>query len=286
MGFVTTELAAPGTAPRTLADEVAWATRSLEELGSDTPRLDAEVLMAYSLGIDRTALMLRLRDWVTPDQRTRYLSIVARRASHEPVAYILGKKGFRHIELAVDPRVLIPRPETELLVEVAIEGIGEGWRVADVGTGSGAVALALKQERPDLVVTGIDVSSGALSLAQLNAARLRLDVRWVQADLLDDGVYDAVVANLPYVAADAVLPPDVVLFEPASALFAGSEGLDAIRRLLRLLRDRHSVRFVALEIGFDQGAAVVSLVEEAGFAAVEVRQDLAGLDRVVAGSRS
>jgi release factor glutamine methyltransferase len=280
--------AGAGTA-RTLRDELDWATRSLQEVGSDTPRLDAELLLARALGIDRTALMMRSGEWVTPDVRTLYLSLVARRASHEPVAYILGRKGFRHLDLAVDPRVLIPRPETELLVETAVSMVPSGARVADVGTGSGAVALALKDERPDLDVTGIELNAGALSLAQLNAARLRLDVRWVLADLLDEGFeYDAVVANLPYVADDAVLPPDVLNYEPASALFAGVDGLDVIRRLLALLAlggGRDGVRLVALEIGFDQGTAVASLVAAAGFDVVEVRQDLAGLDRVVVGQR-
>jgi release factor glutamine methyltransferase len=270
---------------RALRDDLDWAVESLRDVGCDTPRLDAEVLLAHVLGTDRTGLVLRGDERLSGEQRTRYLALLTRRVSREPIAYILGRRDFRRLNLAVDQRVLIPRPETELLVEVALE-LPAGARVVDVGTGSGAVALALKDERPDLVVTGIELEPGALKLARLNSSRLHLDVSWVQADLLDDGRYDAVVANLPYVAEGAVLPPEVRDYEPSTALFAGPDGLDAIRRLARQLSDgRASVRFVALEIGFDQGAAVAELVASAGFRSVAVRQDLAGLDRVVVGSR-
>ena len=270
---------------RTLADEIAWATGSLQEVGVDSPRLDAELLLAHLLRIDRTALLLRAGEPVSSDVRTLYLALVARRARYEPIAYILGKRGFRRLDLAVDARVLIPRPETEHLVEAIVELAPQGARVADVGTGSGAVALALADERPDLQVTGIDISAGALAVAKLNGARRRLDVRWVCADLLDDGEYDVIAANLPYIADDALLPPDVARWEPAKALQGGPDGLDQIRRLLALVSARPAVSLLALEIGYDQGAAVSALAREAGFGQVEVRADLAGLDRVVIGRR-
>ncbi len=268
---------------RTIRDELRWAAQSLAEVGCDTPHLDAEVILARVLGTDRTGLVLRGGEPLSPDERTRYLALVARRASREPVAYITGKRAFRNLELSVDPRVLIPRPETELLVEAAL-GLPTGARVADVGTGSGAVALALKQERPDLAVTGIDIDAGALSVARMNGTRHRLAVTWARHDLLDDGAYDAVVANLPYVAPDDLLPPDVAHYEPRLALLAEGDGLAVIRRLIRQVADRRSIAFLALEIGAAQGAAVRALTEEAGFTA-EVRQDLAGLDRVVVGRR-
>ena len=162
----------------------------------------------------------------------RFWALVARRAASEPIAYILGRRAFRHLELAVDRRVLIPRPETELLVEVGLT-LPPGASVVDVGTGSGAVALALKDERPDLRVVGVDISADAVAVARANAARLGLDVRMFTGDLLGGmGRPDAVLANLPYVEDDATLPPDVVRFEPPGALFGGRDGLDLVRRLV------------------------------------------------------
>lgn len=269
---------------RTLADELAWGTTSLEEVGIDTARLDAELLMGHLLKLDRAALVLRAGDRINGDQRTRYLALVARRAGFEPIAYITGKQAFRHIDLAVDARVLIPRPETELLVELGLE-LGPAAAVVDVGTGSGAIALALKAERPDLQVTGLELSTGALTLARFNAQRLRLEVGLAQSDLLDDGDYDAVLANLPYVSADAPLPPDVANFEPASALRGGADGLDVVRRLLAQVSGRDRITLIGLEIGFEQGPATAALVREAGFTSVEIRRDLAGHDRVVVGRR-
>lgn len=270
---------------RTLADELAWATASLAEVGIDTARLDAELLMAHLRGGDRARLILDADVRADGDLRTRYLALVARRAGHEPIAYITAKQGFRHLELAVDPRVLIPRPETELLVEVGLE-LPAGARVVDVGTGSGAIALALKQERPDLAVTGLELSEAALALARHNAARLRLEVAFSASDLLDDGDYDAVLANLPYITDGEPLPPSVAAFEPARALYGGPDGLRVIRALCAQLADRPGVGAVALEIGATQGEAVAGLLTAAGFGAVEVRTDLAGLDRVVIGRRT
>jgi release factor glutamine methyltransferase len=267
-----------------LRDEIAGATASLAEVGCDSPRLDAELLLAYVLGVDRAQLVVRGDEEAGPDDRTRYLALLTRRAKREPMAYILGYKPFRNITLAVDPRVLIPRPETELLVEVGL-ALPQGARVADIGTGSGAVALALKQERPDLRLVGGDASSGALSVARMNAQRLALQVEWVQGDLLDDIDCDAVLANLPYIADDELLPPEVALYEPHSALLGGPDGLDLVRRLIEQAGERSQVSFVALEIGHTQADATAALLEEAGFGNVERFRDLAGHQRVVVGRR-
>ena len=208
---------------------------------------------------------------------------MARRAAREPVAYILGRKDFRRISLAVDPRVLIPRPETELLVEVGLS-LERGARVADVGTGSGAVALACKDERPDLDVWGIDLSKAAIAVARDNALRLGLAAEFVVGDLLEGASvgFDAVLANLPYVADGADLGPEISRYEPAGALFAGPDGLDVIRRLVGML---DGVSVVALEVGFDQAGAVAELVVAAGFGSVQRPRDLAGHERVVVGRR-
>jgi release factor glutamine methyltransferase len=268
---------------RTLSDELAWGTSSLEEVGIGTARLDAEVLLAYVLKADRAALIMRANEPVNGDDRTRYLALVSRRAAYEPVAYIVNKQAFRYIDLAVDQRALIPRPESEGLVELGLT-LAEGARVVDIGTGSGAVALALKHERPDLEVTGLEVSAGALDLAQHNAMRLRLDVRFGLSDLLDDGEYDAVLANLPYIKDGEILEPSISNFEPGLALYGGADGLDLVRRLLQQAAERPSITMVALEIGWAQGPATEAAVIAAGFTA-EITHDLAGHDRIVVGRR-
>jgi release factor glutamine methyltransferase len=214
---------------------------------------------------------------------------VRRRAvDREPVAYILGRRGFRRLELAVDQRVLVPRPETELLVEVGL-GLPAGARVLDVGTGSGAVALALKDERPDLQVTGSDVSTAALELAEANAQTLGLDVRWLHADLLTDVEenFDAILSNPPYVAESerAALAPEIVRHEPPGALFAGPDGLDVIRALLAQLAELPDVRFLGLEVGAGQAQAVADLTRAAGFDAIRFERDLARIQRVVVAER-
>ena len=273
----------PIAAALSVGAAVSTATARLEAAGVDTPRLDAELLLAEVLHTDRAELFMRAAQAVDPAAMERFESLLGRRAAREPVAYILGRRAFRHIELAVDRRVLIPRPETEMLVDVGL-GLAAGAAVIDVGTGSGAVALALKQERPDLGVVGCDVDVGALAVARENAVRLGLDVRFAEADLLDGvgGRIDAVLANLPYVAEGAPLAPEITLYEPAGALYAGVDGLDVIRRLVTQL-DRVSV--VALEVGFDQAPEVTALLRDAGFATLESLPDLAGHERVVMGRR-
>jgi release factor glutamine methyltransferase len=268
----------------TLREEIAGATASLEEMGCDSPRLDAELLLAHVLGVDRAQLVLRANEEARGDVRTRYLALLTRRVKREPIAYIFGRKDFRNLTLAVDARVLIPRPETELLVEVGLE-LPAGATVADIGTGSGAVALALKQERPDLKLIGVDISPGALSVARMNSQRLSLEVEWVQGDLLDGISCDALLANLPYIADDDLLPPEVARYEPSGALLGGTDGLDIVRRLITQAGEQPRVKLIALEIGHTQADATAALLEQAGFGQVERRRDLAGHERVVLGRR-
>jgi release factor glutamine methyltransferase len=199
---------------------------------------------------------------------------IRRRAMREPVAYILGHQAFRHIELQVDARVLIPRPETELLVECSVQ-MEEGANVHDLGTGSGAIALAIKQERPDMRVTGSDTSTAALEVARSNAKTLRLDVEF---DPEPKWAVDLVVANLPYVRDDEwdSLQPEIRLYEPRSALTSGADGLDAIRALVA---DAPAGTQLALEHAPAQAAEVRSLLVGG-----ETLQDLSGRDRVTLGS--
>ena len=262
------------------------ATARLQQASSDTPRLDAELLLAEVLDGGRERLILERDLSLDRAQVDRFDELLARREGREPIAYILGRRAFRYLTLTVDRRVLIPRPETELLVEAAL-GVAEGATVLDVGTGSGAVALALKHERPDLYVAGIDISPDAVTVARANAAALNLDVSFMVGDLLGDARPDAVLANLPYVPDGAELIDDVARYEPPGALRGGADGLDPIRRLIGLIAARPPVgrpALLALEIGADQGPAVADLVATAGYPRVRVTTDLAGLDRLVVGS--
>ncbi len=258
------------------------ASARLAAAGCDTPRLDAEVLLGFVLDCSRAGLVMRGSEALAPESAADFAALLARREAREPVAYITGVKEFRRICLAVDRRVLIPRPETELLVEVGCSA-ARGARVVDVGTGSGAVALALKDERPDLSVRGVDVSEDALAVACSNAERLELDVEFVLADLLeDDADHDVVLANLPYVRSGEALEPEIALYEPAGALFAGADGLEVVRRLVAML---DGALLVALEVGFDQADEVEALLHGAGFGSVQRLRDLAGHERVVVARR-
>jgi release factor glutamine methyltransferase len=275
------------------------ATEALGAVGIDTPRLDAELLLAAATGLDRAALAADPD--LEPAASRLFGEQVRRRLRREPVAYILGTKGFRRLELEVDRRVLVPRPETELLVELALE---EGARrVLDVGTGSGAIALAVADELPEAAVAATDTSPGALEVARANAARLGLAERVrFEAGTIPEGMsFDLVLANLPYVAEREwpALEPEVTQWEPREALLAGPDGLDAYRALLTpggclsvriadqtttasVGSDRRTTT-VAVEVGEGQAMAVAELVRGAGLAEIEVRKDLAGVERVVVG---
>lgn len=260
---------------------LAEAARRLAPV-SDSPRLDAELLLAHAIGINREALLLRLRDHTVP---VGFEQLVARRLTHEPVAYIVGHRDFWTIELAVGPDVLIPRPDSETLIEAAVGHFGsKGPRaVLDLGTGSGALLLAALAEWPDAIGLGIDASAGAVAVARINADRLgmsgRAEIReggWAEAAA---GTFDLVLCNPPYIGEDEPLPIDVVRFEPATALFAGTDGLDDYRTLASLLRLPPD-GIACFEIGSSQATSVSSLFRARNFRTI-VKQDLAGRDRCV-----
>ena len=258
-----------------------------EKRGVDSPRLDAEVLMASALSVERGMLYARYDQPLLPAELEKIRSLVKRRANGEPVAYILGEREFYSLPLHVSNKVLIPRPDTETLVEVALERIAtiKDPRIVDVGTGSGAIALALKKERPDAVVTASDVSREALAVARQNAARLGLELRCLESDLLAsiDGPYELVVANLPYIPS-AQLPSlmrEVKNHEPAVALDGGPDGFALIRRLSAdLPRVMAPGGIVALEAGHDQLEAVAALLGEASLVEIRVKKDYGGQPRV------
>jgi release factor glutamine methyltransferase len=260
----------------TARDALDAATTALEAAGCMTPRLDAELLIADALGVPREELFLDPDMEIPPSAARVIAEHVRRRNEREPVAYILGKKGFRNIELKVDRRVLVPRPESELLVEAALD-LPEGARVHDVGTGSGAIALALLDERPDLRVTASEVSPEAADLARENAELLGLPLEVEVADGLPPGDYDLVIANLPYVRDDRwdELMPEINRYEPRVALTGGEDGLDFIRELVEAVP---SGTRVALEHADDQAEEVRGMLDEA-----VSYPDLSNWDRITVG---
>lgn len=263
----------------TVRDALDGAQTAIAASGSATARLDAELLLAHVLSVDRTRLFLDSGLTVEGPAVRAYQDLVRRRSvGREPVAYLLGRKGFRRLELEVDRRVLIPRPETEHAVEAVAELAPQGARVVDVGTGSGAIALALCDERPDLALTGSDISGDALAVARANAARLGLAAEFVAADGVPPGEWDVVVSNPPYVAhGDPRVAPDVRAHEPHAALYAGPDGLDVIRRLVAGV----PAPLLVLEVGEGQAPEVARLAKEAGYPRVAARGDLAGIERIV-----
>ena len=268
-------------ASTTVREALDSAIIALSAAGCETPRLDAEVLLATALGVDRGMLIADPRRELTGEQARWFMDAARRRREREPVAYIVGAKGFRRLELRVDRRVLIPRPETEHLVEAAL-ALPRGARVVDVGTGSGAVALALKHERPDLVMFATDVSADALDVARANARRLGLDVSFVLGGLTAGLEVDAVVANPPYVEQHANLMPEIARYEPPLALFGGRDGLAVVRELIRDVR----APYLALEHGEGQAGAIEALARAEGFERFERVRDLAGIERVLVAHRA
>jgi release factor glutamine methyltransferase len=278
----------------TIERVLKWTVEHFTERGLPTARLDAEVMLASVLGRDRVFLYTHFDQPLGADELARYRELIKRRLVGEPVAYLVGKREFHSLLLDVDARVLVPRPDTETLVEVALAlALPEAARVVDVGTGSGAVALAIKKARGDLEVLAIDRSPDAAEVARANAARLGLAVEVVIGDLLAPvaarAPFALVVSNPPYIPTRdlASLPPEVKK-EPRAALDGGADGLDIIRRLIAeappLLGEGG---VVALEVGQGQAPAVVALFAGDGrYAPAETRKDLATIVRVVSARKS
>ncbi len=266
----------------TVAEVLRGATGYLAARGVDSPRVDAELILARALGLARIELYTQHDRPLNEAERATARELVQRRGRREPLAYVLGDWDFRRLTLKTDPRALVPRPETELLVErcLALLAEFEAPRVVDVGTGTGAIALAIKQERPDATVVATDSSPDALALARENAAATGLEIELVEADLLEgvDGSFQLVVSNPPYVLADEVdgLPPEVRDWEPRGALV--DEG-----QTVRLIDAARGVLdgWLVLEIHEARAAVVVSTLETTAYETVSVVNDLAGRERFV-----
>ena len=265
-----------------LGEVLKLSAEYLERKGVDSPRLDAELLLGKALGLSRLDLYLHHDRPLTPAERDAARELVRRRGEREPLAYVLGEWGFRRLTLRCDPRALVPRPETEVVVERCLEllhGV-EAPRVLDVGTGSGAIALALADEHPGARVTGLDSSPGALALARENAEATGFAIELVEGDALaglPPGPWDLVVSNPPYVLPGEELPPELG-FEPGGALI--SEGhTEAIARHAR--ESLHGP--LVLEVHSEHAEKVVSLLASLGYREARITSDLAGRDRVVEG---
>jgi len=265
----------------TVTEALADAARRLSVV-SDTPRLDAELLMAHALGLTRDRLLL---DPPRQEAPPALVAMLERRLAHEPIAYIIGHREFWTIDLAVGPGVLIPRPDSETLIEAAVVhfGLAGPRSVLDLGTGSGALLLAALAQWPQATGLGVDTSEAALAVARGNAERLGLASRaridrgsW---DAASRGDFDLILCNPPYIETGAVLPPDVADYEPASALYAGGDGLDDYRQIAPLLR-LPTGGIACVEIGATQAQAVRTLFAAAGFL-TRVNTDLAGHDRCI-----
>lgn len=277
----------------TIARALAQSTSALQAT-SESPRLDAEVLLAQVLGRSRARLLGHPRESLAPDSARRFATLVERRHAGEPIAYLTGRREFWSLDLVVTIDTLIPRPETERLVEAALDRVSrdEFATIADIGTGAGPVALALAHERPRALVLGTDRSPSAAAVARANAARLKIgNASFIVADAcaaLGRHGWSVIVSNPPYVAEhDPHLEADGVRFEPREALLAGPAGLSMLETLARQGPSRLAPGgWLALEHGSDQGSAVRRLLADAGLEAIETVRDLSGNERVTVGRRA
>lgn len=262
--------------------------RAMASLPGDSPKLDAEVLLGFVLGQSRTYLYTWPERELSATQQSLLEELVARRASGTPVAYLVGEREFWSLPLQVNEHTLIPRPETELLVEQALARLPRSGRALDLGTGTGAIALALVSERPDAEIWAVDASREALKVARANVERLGLPVQLVHSDWfaqLSGQRFHLIVSNPPYIAeADPHLGQGDVRFEPLTALASGRDGLADIRQIVaRAPAHLHPGGWLLFEHGYDQGAPVRELLTRAGFSSVETVQDYGGNDRVTLG---
>jgi release factor glutamine methyltransferase len=269
--------------------------RRLEAAGIETPVFDARLLVEAGAGVSRLDIVTDPRRPVTDEQVAAVDALVRRREAREPVGHIIGRRHFWTLDLFVSPAVLIPRPETELLVETVLHAIAPDApaRVLDLGIGSGAISLAILSERKNATCVGVDISDGALAVAQANADALgvadRLELKHGGWDVSLDGAFDLVLSNPPYVATNDIdtLAPEVARFEPRLALDGGPDGLDAYRAIIaRLPHLLPPGGVFAFEVGQGQAEAVTALTQAAGLSAEPPRRDLAGIPRVVWGRRA
>jgi release factor glutamine methyltransferase len=273
-----------------VGEVVRRATEYLAGKGVDSPRLDAEHLLGKALGLSRIELYMHLDRPLTDAERDAYRELIRRRGEREPLAYVLGEWDFRRLTLTVDRRALVPRPETEVVVERALELLDGKPEpdVLDVGTGTGAIALSIKDERPGARVTAMDLSRGALELAAENSRRTGLDVRLVEQDLVNGfgtDAYDLVVSNPPYVSPEEFdsLQPEVRDWEPRQAFVGTTQTRDVARHALTALRPGG---YLVVEVADERADDAASMLEQLGYEDVLLSLDLTGRERIAEGRRS
>jgi len=280
----------------TIGSLIKWATEDFRARGIENPRLDAELLVAHALGIDRTRVIIDSARPLEAAELAKLRELVKRRRSHEPVAYLRGMREFYGLPFRVDRRVLIPRPDTEALVDVALarsSHVSLSMRLLDLCTGSGCVAITIARQRPTARVLATDISADALAVARENALRLgAYNVAFLKSDLFaaipKDSRFDVITANPPYIATSEIetLSPDIRDFEPREALDGGPDGLDIIRRIVAeapAFLDRDGV--LAMEIGAGEAEATRALFEQHGYRDIRIDRDYGKIERVASGVR-
>jgi release factor glutamine methyltransferase len=287
-------LLAEAEAPKTwtIGEIVKWATDDFRTRGIENPGLDAQLIVAFALNVTRTQIIVDSQRPLTPDELAKLRALIKRRRSREPMAYLMGHREFYGRSFKVDARVLIPRPDTETLVEVALtrtRAQSMYARVLDLCTGSGCVATTLAKERPTTRVTGIDKSAGAVAVARDNAARLGVTNVWfTESDLFQNvrGPFEIITANPPYIATDEIptLQPEIDKFEPKLALDGGKDGLDLVRKIAAEA-GAHLVPggVLAMEVGAGQAPETADVLRANGFTSIEIAKDYGRIERVVSG---
>ncbi len=274
----------------TLRELLDWGRTALALAGVPDAGLDAWYLMEYVFEMDRAHYFLREEEKADPQQEERYRDFIVQRSSRVPLQHLTHQAWFMGLEFYVDGRVLVPRQDTEILVEEAVKRLGRGQKVLDMCTGSGCILLSILKFMPDCQGTGVDISEAALEVARMNGKRLNIPAVFSKSDLFEqiDGYYDMIVSNPPYIPTSVIgsLEDEVRRFDPALALDGGEDGLDFYRRLIGASRDYLSPGgWLLLEIGHDQREAVLRMMEKAGYKELQAVSDLAGHDRVVMGQK-
>lgn len=274
----------------TYKELLVYGEEKLSESGIGEYRQDAWLLMEYAAKLDRNAYYMHMNDKAPEEKATDFMRAVEKRSERIPLQYITGQQGFMGLMLKVDSSVLIPRPETESVVEYALKHISPGYRVLDMCTGSGAIAISICRNQPGIEMVACDISKQAVLVAKENAKKYDAKIEFVTGNLFDrvTGLFDCIVSNPPYIKEGDIpgLMPEVSRFEPIQALNGGYDGLDFYRSICAAAPEyMRGGAYLVMEIGADQGEEVAAIFRENGFVGVEVGRDLAGRDRIVAGIR-